>query len=62
LHNEIKLASRNDEIRNEALKEKKKKKIEETGEYKDARREQRIKLMNKIAVDKFIKNISRTDM
>jgi hypothetical protein len=54
--------SRNDEERNQALKEQKKKKIEETGEYKDARREQRIKLMNKMAVDKFIKNITRTDM
>lgn len=44
------------------MKELKKKKIEERGFYNDARREQRVKLMNKNAVDKFIKNITKSDM
>lgn len=48
--------------RNKALKEQKKKKIEERGFYNDVRREQRIKLMNKNAVDKFIKKITKADM
>jgi len=44
------------------MKEEKKKKIEERGFYNDNRREQKVKLMTKSAVDKFIKKISKNDM
>lgn len=40
----------------------KKKKIEEKGFYNDNRREQKIKLLTKNAVDKFIKKITKDDM
>lgn len=62
LHHQIRMAHTNQDIRSKALKEQKKKKIEERGFYNDPKREQRVKLMNKNAVDKFIKNITRTDM
>lgn len=44
------------------MKELKKKKIEEKGFYNDNRREQRVKLMTKNAVDKFIKKITKGDL
>lgn len=44
------------------MKEKKKKKIEEKGFYNDNRREQRVKLMTKNAIDKFIKKITKGDL
>lgn len=62
LHHQLRLADTNHDVKAKALKELKKKKIEERGFYNDPKREQRVKLMNKNAVDKFIKNITRTDM
>jgi len=62
LKHQINLASRNHDDLKKALKEDKKKKIEERGFYNDNRREQKIKLMTKSAVDKFIKKISKNDM
>lgn len=62
LRHEIDMVSTNAEVKNKALKEEKKKKIEERGFYNDNRREQRIKLMNKTAVDKFVKKITRADI
>lgn len=44
------------------MKEDKKKKIEEKGFYNDNRKEQRLKLLTKNAVDKFIKKITKTDL
>ena len=44
------------------MREKKKKKIEEKGFYNDNRREQKLKLMTKNAVDKFIKKITKADL
>lgn len=56
------MISVNADVKNKALKEEKKKKIEERGFYNDSRREQRIKLLNKNAVDKFIKKITKADL
>lgn len=44
------------------MKEEKKKKIEQKGFYNDNRREQRLKLITKTAIDKFIKKITKTDL
>ena len=44
------------------MRELKKKKIEERGFYNDNRREQKVKLMTKNAVDKFIKKITKGDL
>ncbi len=44
------------------MKEHKKKVIEEKGFYNDNRREQKLKLMTKTAVDKFIKKITKADL
>lgn len=44
------------------MRQNKKKKIEERGFYNDNRREQRLKLMTKTAIDKFIKKITKADL
>lgn len=44
------------------MREDKKKKLDEKGFYNDNRREQRLKLMTKSAVDKFIKKITKADL
>ena len=62
LKNHISSLGRGAEMKKEEMREMKKKKLEDKGFYNDTRREQKLKLMTKNAVDKFIKKITKADL
>jgi antiviral helicase SKI2 len=62
MKNHIKDLSNSSIAKKEEMRDLKKKKLEEKGFYNDNRKEQRLKLMTKTAIDKFIKKITRADL
>ena len=62
LKSHISALGRGADMKKEEMRELKKKKLEEKGFYNDTRKEQKLKLMTKNAVDKFIKKITKADL